>query len=81
MKNAHHILRVIASWLGVILTTTNAVAWPTSIRATVLAVSGVLLIVQHGISTMANEKADAAAKTAVNTILAATNSTSNKTAQ
>lgn len=46
-KQIKHYARELAATIGVVLTTTNAVAWPTSIRATVLTISGVLLTAEH----------------------------------
>lgn len=41
-------LRELVAVIGVILSVTNAISWPNSIRGTVLLVSGILLSVEHG---------------------------------
>lgn len=51
MKTINHYLRLIAAVIGVILPITNAVAWPASIKATVMAISGALLTVEHAIQS------------------------------
>ena len=61
IKQVKHYAREAAAVIGVILTTTNAVAWPSSVRATVLAVSGVLLTVEHTLNTISNNKTSKAA--------------------
>jgi len=64
-KNARHYARELAAVIGIVLTTTNAVAWPTSVRATVLTISGVLLTVEHVLNGVANGKIAGAAASSV----------------
>jgi hypothetical protein len=64
-KNARHYARELAAVIGIVLTTTNAVAWPVSIRATVLTISGVLLTVEHVLNGVANGKIAGAAASSV----------------
>ena len=64
-KNARHYARELAAVNCIVLTTTNAVAWPTSVRATVLTISGVLLTVEHVLNGVANGKIAGAAASSV----------------
>jgi hypothetical protein len=61
MKHFNHYLRMAAATIGVILPVTNAIAWPASMRATVLAVSGALLTIEHSIQSSHKTKTKAAA--------------------
>ena len=56
MKQINHYLRMTAATIGVILPVTNAITWPASIRATVLALSGALLTVEHAIQSQNRTK-------------------------
>jgi hypothetical protein len=55
-RSIKHYARELAAVIGVVITTTNMVAWPSSVRATVLTISGVLLTVEHVLNGVSNGK-------------------------
>lgn len=48
--NLANLLRQLAAIAGIVVTTTNSLHLPTNVRATLLAVSGGLLAVEHAIA-------------------------------
>jgi len=56
MKQISHYLRMIAAIIGVILPITTSIHWPDSVRATVIAISGALLTVEHAIQSQDRTK-------------------------
>jgi hypothetical protein len=61
-RQIKHYAREAAATIGVVLTTTNAIAWPASVRATVFTISGVLLTAEHVLSSVAHNKTKTAPK-------------------
>ena len=49
MNNLTNLLKRAAAIAGVVVTTTNSLHLPANVRATLLAVSGVLLTVDHAV--------------------------------